>query len=82
LSKLDPKKALKDPKTQLQEWLQSRKRPLPVYEVESTIGQAHNQTFEVSCTLDNGTVFSAKGTSRRKAEQAAAEQVLEVLKSE
>ena len=82
LNKLDPKKALKDPKTQLQEWLQSRKRPLPIYEVESTTGQAHNQTFEVSCTLDNGTVFNAKGTSRRKAEQAAAEQVLEVLKSE
>lgn len=82
LKQLDPAKALKDPKTQLQEWLQSRKRPLPVYEVESTTGQAHNQTFEVSCTLDNGNVYNAKGTSRRKAEQAAAEQALEVLKSE
>ena len=42
LKKLDPKTALKDPKTQLQEWLQSRKRPLPVYQVESTTGKAHN----------------------------------------
>lgn len=82
LKNLDPSKALKDPKTQLQEWLQSRKRPLPAYEVESTTGQAHNQTFEVSCTLDNGKVYKAKGTSRRKAEQAAAEQALEVIKSE
>ena len=79
LKTLDPKTAAKDPKTQLQEWLQSRKRALPVYEVENTTGQAHNQTFEISCTLDNGTVINAKGTSRRKAEQAAAKQALEVL---
>lgn len=82
LQKLDPKTALKDPKTQLQEWLQSRKRPLPVYQVESTSGQAHNQTFEVSCTLDSGAVITAKGTSRRKAEQAAAKEALEVIKGE
>lgn len=82
LSKLNPKNALKDPKTQLQEWLQSRKRPLPIYQVESTSGQAHNQTFKVSCTLDNGKMLVATGTSRRKAEQAAAEQALEVVKGE
>ena len=42
LKKLDPKTAMKDPKTQLQEFLQSRKRPLPQYEVVETTGQAHN----------------------------------------
>lgn len=79
LKKLDPKTALKDPKTQLQEWLQSRKRPLPIYQVEQITGQAHNQTFKVSCTLDNGKVLMASGTSRRKAEQQAAKQALEVV---
>ena len=82
LSKLDPKTALKDPKTQLQEFLQSRKRPLPHYEVTDTKGQAHNQIFTVSCTLDDGETMSATGTSRRKAEQAAAKKALEVVKSE
>lgn len=82
LDKVDPKNALKDPKTQLQEFLQSRKRPLPVYEVVDTKGQAHNQTFTVTCKLDSGKALTATGTSRRKAEQAAAKLALEVIKSE
>lgn len=80
LDDVDPSNALKDPKTQLQEWLQSRKRPLPVYEVINTTGQAHNQTFTVSCTLDDGQQLEATGTSRRKAEQSAARKALEVIK--
>lgn len=82
LQNVDPKNALKDPKTQLQEWLQSRKRALPIYDVIETTGQAHNQKFKVSCTLDNGEVVTASGTSRRKAEQAAARLALEVITSE
>jgi len=82
LKDVDPSNALKDPKTQLQEWLQSRKRPLPTYEVAGVSGQAHNQTFKISCTLDNGKQLSATGTSRRKAEQAAARKALEVVKGE
>ena len=82
LDKLDPKTALKDPKTQLQEFLQSRKRPLPLYDVIGTQGQAHNQVFTVSCTLDTEQILQATGTSRRKAEQAAAKKALEVIKSE
>jgi ribonuclease-3 len=82
LKQVDPSNALKDPKTQLQEWLQSRKRPLPTYEVAGVSGQAHNQTFKISCTLDNGKLLSATGTSRRKAEQAAARKALEVVKGE
>nr|WP_252736769.1 MULTISPECIES: ribonuclease III [unclassified Psychrosphaera] len=82
LKNVDPNSALKDPKTQLQEWLQSRKRALPIYEVEEVLGQAHNQKFKVSCTLDNGEVVLSSGTSRRKAEQGAARLALEVIKSE
>lgn len=81
LANVDPSTALKDPKTQLQEWLQSRQRPLPVYEVVETTGQAHNQMFTVECQLDSGESVLAQGTSRRKAEQAAARKALEVVKS-
>lgn len=73
-------KELKDPKTRLQEYLQSKALALPAYEVVKTTGQAHNQTFEVSCSvslLDNP--VHGIGSSRRKAEQAAAEQVLELI---
>ncbi|MBI1421913.1 MAG: ribonuclease III [Gammaproteobacteria bacterium] len=73
-------KELKDPKTRLQEYLQAKALPLPTYEVVKTTGQAHNQHFEVSCsvTLLNEPVHGS-GSSRRKAEQAAAEQVLELI---
>lgn len=73
-------KNLKDPKTRLQELLQARSLPLPEYDVVNTSGQAHNQHFEVSCRvslLESPVIGS--GSSRRKAEQAAAEQVLELI---
>jgi len=73
-------KNLKDPKTRLQELLQARSLPLPEYEVVNTSGQAHNQYFKVSCrvSLLENPVFGS-GSSRRKAEQAAAEQVLGLI---
>lgn len=74
--------ALKDPKTRLQEFLQGRRQPLPAYEVEATQGQAHNQTFTVSCSVEGREPVTAIGTSRRKAEQAAAEQIIEALQAE
>jgi dsRNA-specific ribonuclease len=43
--------AAKDPKTELQEWLQGRKMKLPVYRVAATLGVAHKQTFEVECEV-------------------------------
>jgi len=82
LAKIDITKNLKDPKTRLQELLQSRGCDLPNYVITETHGQAHNQTFDVSCQVsvtDKLTV--GNGNSRRKAEQAAAEQMLEVLES-
>lgn len=74
--------ALKDPKTRLQEYLQGRRLALPLYEVETIQGQAHNQTFTVSCRVEGKEPVTATGTSRRKAEQAAAEQLIHVLKGE
>lgn len=69
----------KDPKTQLQEYLQSRHRVLPVYEVESIEGESHEQVFTVSCSVEDKTVVG-KGTSRRRAEQEAAEKMLGIIK--
>ena len=68
---------LRDPKTRLQEWLQARSMGLPEYELVEVSGQAHRQTFEVRCTVP-GTEFVADGTgsSRRAAEQKAAERML------
>lgn len=71
----------KDPKTLLQEHLQSRRLALPVYTVEAIEGEAHQQTFTVSCQVEGITEKTyGKGTSRRRAEQDAAMAMLEVLK--
>lgn len=70
----------KDPKTRLQELLQSRRRPLPDYQVTEVAGTQHAQVFRVRCVLpDDGTVALGDGTSRRRAEQQAAETLLRVL---
>lgn len=68
---------LRDPKTRLQEFLQGQGHALPVYTVEQISGSAHDQVFEVVCQLDAlGLTVRGKGTSRRIAEQQAAEQAL------
>jgi ribonuclease III len=80
LNAIKPGQAQKDPKTRLQEYLQGRKIALPLYEVIDTTGQSHNQEFTVRCTtseIDNEVI--TKGTSRRKAEQSAAQKVLEII---
>jgi len=71
----------KDPKTLLQEYLQSRKLPLPIYQVTEIEGEAHQQLFTISCEVQ-GIVDKTfgKGTSRRRAEQDAAAAMLEVVK--
>ncbi|MDO4697404.1 MAG: ribonuclease III [Pasteurellaceae bacterium] len=80
LNEMKPGEAQKDPKTRLQEFLQSRKLPLPTYEVIDIKGEAHNQTFKVSCKVEKvEQLFIGTGTSRRKAEQQAAQQVIEKL---
>jgi ribonuclease-3 len=72
----------KDPKTQLQEWLQAQRRPLPEYTVVATGGDQHAQTFVVSCTLADADLGTrAEGSTRRGAEQAAAYAMLEQLRN-
>lgn len=73
LQNLDPKAITKDPKTQLQEYLQSRKIALPLYEVVAIRGEAHEQEFEVECVIPGLAIRSlGEGHSRRSAEQNAA----------
>lgn len=77
---ISPGKSQKDPKTRLQEYLQGRRLPLPVYDVIETTGQSHNQQFTVSCVVQTlSDKIISKGTSRRKAEQAVAAKALELL---
>jgi ribonuclease-3 len=70
----DPAMLGKDPKTRLQEWLQARKLPVPDYRVVEVAGEAHAQTFTAECAIPAfGVAAAGSGTSRRAAEQAAAE---------
>ena len=71
----------KDPKTELQEWLQGRKLPVPAYRIEATRGQAHAQTFEVVCEVAALQLSeTGEGRSRRQAEQEAARRMLDTLR--
>jgi ribonuclease-3 len=70
----------KDPKTELQEWLQARKMKLPSYRVVATLGEAHKQTFDVECTVvETGHSERGIGASRRAGEQAAAAAMVQQL---
>jgi len=72
----------KDAKTELQEWLQARRLPVPVYRICATRGQAHAQTFEVECSAGAlGVAQRGEGRSRRQAEQEAARRMLDLLKA-
>ena len=77
-----PHKVGKDAKTRLQEWLQGRQKPLPVYALLSESGEEHAKTFQVSCTLaEPHVVTEGEGGSRRAAEQTAAEAALAALEA-
>ena len=72
----------KDPKTELQEWLQGRKMRLPNYRVVATLGAAHQQTFDVECEItEYGITERGIGGSRRAGEQAAATAMLTTLRA-
>mgnify|MGYP001084709799 CR=1 FL=1 len=80
LNKIKPGENQKDPKTRLQEYLQGHRLPLPTYEVKEIKGEAHCQIFKVECNVPNlDRNFIGVGSSRRKAEQGAAEQILTEL---
>lgn len=80
---LDAEAQLKDAKTRLQELLQAQGVPLPAYVLESVTGEPHEQTFHVRCLVDwpsrQRLQSGAQGSSRRRAEQAAAEALLAQL---
>lgn len=81
LDGLDPKALGKDPKTFLQEYLQGRKLALPEYVLLATEGEAHCQSFRVECRIPALKVRAqGSGTSRRAAEQQAAQAAYELLK--
>jgi ribonuclease-3 len=72
----------KDPKTELQEWLQGRKMNLPIYRVVGTSGAAHQQTFDVECEISEyARAERGIGGSRRAGEQAAAAAMLAFVKT-
>lgn len=80
LRELPAAEALKDPKTRLQEELQSRGLPLPRYVLEEVTGDPHDQWFAASCEVPSlGLQQRGEGSSRRKAEQAAAERMLQSM---
>jgi ribonuclease-3 len=80
IASLDPARALKDPKTALQEWLQGRRMPLPKYSLADARGEAHQQEFEVECEITGlGLKTRGIGVSRRAAEQQSAQRALELL---
>lgn len=77
ISNIDPKASGKDAKTQLQEWLQGQRHPLPEYQLVGTRGDAHDQIFVISCNVPAlGIKTQGQGRSRRAAEQEAALAVL------
>lgn len=78
LKVMDPKTLGKDSKTLLQEYLQGKRLPLPVYTVVETRGAAHNQEFEVECGIPKLEIsVRGSGRSRRAAEQSAAQLAFE-----
>ena len=77
LTQLPDAAELRDPKTRLQELLQSRRIDLPAYDVMSISGKAHQQSFTISCKIEElGLVTQGEGSTRRDAEQQAAREML------
>lgn len=80
INAVDPSASGKDPKTRLQEWLQAKGMPLPEYAIAAIDGEAHRQTFTVSCRVRAlGRETTGHGASRRVAEQEAARAALDEL---
>lgn len=74
------KEAPQDPKTELQEWVQARGLALPEYEIIEKTGPDHAPSFVLQVNIEGEKSIAAEGTSRRQAEKAVAQKMLEVLK--
>ena len=82
LTEITPGQPIKDAKTRLQEWLQARQRALPVYALVAEGGDDHARIFTVSCSLAEPPVTTeGEGSSRRAAEQQAAEAALQAIEA-
>ncbi|HHH36709.1 MAG TPA: ribonuclease III [Gammaproteobacteria bacterium] len=82
IEQVTPEGPIKDAKTRLQEYLQGRRLPLPTYSVTAVRGRAHDQVFEVACRVSGlEDVVVGQGSSRRRAEQQAAERALQRLQT-
>jgi ribonuclease-3 len=80
INNMSPEQQSKDPKTELQEYLQARKLDLPDYKIVAEEGEAHNRQFTVECRIEAiNSKMTAQGKSKRAAEQTAAQKILEVL---
>jgi ribonuclease III len=81
LGSITTKTSHKDPKTQLQEYLQAKHMDLPIYTVDQIQGEAHQQIFVVHCQVHGiNEMATGRGTSRRRAEQEAALTMLGIIK--
>jgi ribonuclease-3 len=81
INSINPREIHKDPKSILQEFLQSKKIALPSYEIISIEGEAHSQFFKVNCLISELKLISeGEGTSRKVAEQMAAQVAMKMLK--
>ena len=82
LAEVSPETVSKDPKSSLQEYLQGRGLPLPRYELKSVQGEDHCAEFFVACEIDEPLLATeGQGSSRRRAEQAAAAEALQALET-
>ncbi|WP_370516510.1 ribonuclease III [Gilliamella sp. Pas-s95] len=80
LNQIQPGIKQKDAKTRLQEYLQGIHRPRPCYLIVEVTGDNHEQEFLIQCKIDNDNhEYLGRGLSRRKAEQAAAQEALNQL---
>jgi hypothetical protein len=81
LEAANPGAAPKDAKTELQEYLQARRRPLPVYRTLAEDGPPHDRRFRIECLIEGYPPVIAESNSRRGGEQDAARSVLQGLRS-
>jgi ribonuclease-3 len=78
-----PTRIVKDPKTRLQEWLQSRAHERPQYTLSATWGEPHEQTFRALCTVPTlSLTATGEASSRRRAEQEAATALIQLLEAQ
>lgn len=81
VQKINTNNTAKDSKTQLQEWLQAKRLPLPKYRIEEQSGEGNTAWFHIACDLGElGYISYAQAHSRRVAEQECAKQAIEWLK--